>query len=202
MEWIKNNKVYAIAAAAAVLFFVFSSPDPQEELTTGNETIMAMESEKEEEKTETSAEEPLVLMADIKGAVNQPGVYEIQEGTRVIDLVEQAGGLTADSDASTINFAMRLTDEMTIYIPKKGESVEQVTQIAKGQPVSQNTTVNLNSADASELETLPGIGPSKSKAIIEYRETNGAFKSIDDLKSISGIGDKTFEKLKDLISVR
>jgi competence protein ComEA len=202
MEWIKDYKMYVIAAVVAVLFLIFSSSDSQEELTVANETVLAMDEQTEEEKTETPADEPLVLMADIKGAVNQPGVYEIQEGNRVVDLVELAGGLAAEADVSTINFAMRVTDEMTIYIPKKGESVESVNQIEGGEQSTKKTTVNLNRADASELETLPGIGPSKAEAIIEYRETNGSFKSIEDLKSISGIGDKTFEKLKELISVR
>nr|WP_286181287.1 helix-hairpin-helix domain-containing protein [Bacillus sp. ISL-37] len=140
-------------------------------------------------------------MADIKGAVVNPGVYEINEGGRVIDLIELAGGLAKDADPAAINFALYVQDEMAIYVPRIGENVSAALPVQVGEAAG-NGTVNLNSAGSSELQTLPGIGPAKAEAIIEYRETNGPYKSIEDLKEISGIGDKTFEKLKDLISVK
>ena len=110
--------------------------------------------------------------------------------------------LFRSADSATVNFSMHVTDEMVIYIPKKGEEASNLIPSQSGQMPSEKRTVNLNTAELSELETLPGIGPAKSAAIIEYRKVNGPYKSIEDLKSISGIGDKTFEKLKELISVK
>lgn len=202
MDWIRENKFYVIAGIAAVLFFLYSSFDKEEELTEMNEGTLAMVEANIEEKNETKdIEKIMVMMADIKGAVVNPGVYEIDEGGRVVDLIELAGGLAEDADTAAINFALYVQDEMAIYVPRIGENVNAALPVLVGETAG-NGTVNLNSAGSSELQTLPGIGPAKAEAIIEYRETNGPYKSIEDLKEISGIGDKTFEKLKDLISVK
>ena len=194
MDWIRENKFYVIAGIAAVLFFLYSSFDKEDELTEMNEGTLAMVGDvetKRDEKTETKAEEQImVMMADIKGAVVNPGVYEIQKGGRVVDLIELAGGLVEDADTASINFALYIQDEMAIYVPRIGENVNAALPVQAGEAAGKGT-VNLNSAQSSELQTLPGIGPAKAEAIIEYRETNGSFQSIDDLKEISGIGDKT-----------
>ena len=189
---------------AAVLLLIYNSLDSKSEVAEMNEAVMAMD-ETVEEKAEEIPAPPVkysVIMADIKGAVLHPGVYEIAQGKRVIDLVGLAGGLTEDADSSQINFAMHVQDEMVLYIPKKGENIEGVISSPVNPQRAEKQTVNLNSATAGELETLPGVGPAKAEAIIEYRETNGPFNSIEDLKSISGIGDKTYEKLKEYISVK
>jgi competence protein ComEA len=205
VDWIKENKFYVIAVIAAVLFFLYATFDKEEELTEMNEETLAMVADVEtnsDEKDDAKADEKIiVMMADIKGAVVNPGVYKINEGGRVVDLIELAGGLAEDADAAAINFALYVQDEMAIYVPRIGENVNAVLPVQVGETAG-NGTVNLNSAQSSELQTLPGIGPAKAEAIIEYRETNGPYKSIEDLKEISGIGDKTFEKLKDLISVK
>ncbi|WP_423407461.1 helix-hairpin-helix domain-containing protein [Heyndrickxia sp. MSNUG] len=204
MDWIKEHKLYIVAGMAAAIFFIYSSIDFQGELTEVDEELTVKNELTEEMKNEASVPEqkPLVMMADIKGAVIKPGVYEIEADDRVIDLIELAGGLTKDAEAASINFAMHVSDEMVIYVPRKGESKEGNVPLQSGQQTQDKQKVNLNTAAASELETLPGIGPSKAEAIIENRETNGPYKTIEDLKNISGIGDKTFEKLKELISVK
>ena len=148
----------------------------------------------------TKKEEVKIIMADVKGAVKLPGVYEVKEGERVIDILAKAGGLTDKADQAKVNFSMYVTDEMVVYIPKVGE-VEQPDLVPSGTN-QKETMVNINKADQSELETLPGIGPSKSMAIIEYRNTNGPYQTIEDIQSVSGFGEKTFEKLKDKISVK
>ena len=202
MDWIKENKIYVIAGIMAVLFFLYSSFDKEDELTEVNEGALAMVADVEANMDEKAAvEKAIIMMADIKGAVVNPGVYEIHEGGRVVDLIELAGGLAEDADTAAINFASYVQDEMAIYVPRIGENVNAVLPVQVGETAG-NGTVNLNSAGSSELQTLPGIGPAKADAIIEYREMNGPYKSIEDLKEISGIGDKTFEKLKDLISVK
>ncbi|AGK54993.1 ComE operon protein 1 [Bacillus sp. 1NLA3E] len=108
-----------------------------------------------------------------------------------------------------MNLAMHVEDEMVLYIPMVGELVQETQGfvqssnggLSAGSLGSESNKININSADEAELETLPGIGPSKSAAIIEYRTTTGPFKSIEDIQSISGIGEKTFEKLKDKIAI-
>ncbi|WP_210366905.1 helix-hairpin-helix domain-containing protein [Bacillus sp. REN3] len=203
MDWIKEHKFYLLAGFAAVAFFFYSSLTPGRDLAQMEEIAPITGEAVAGPPAERAAaeNEPVTMMADIKGAVVHPGVYEIADGSRIIDLIEIAGGLSKEADTSTINFAMHVNDEMSVYIPRKGEeAVNPIDSQAAPQP-GKKQTVNLNRASANELETLPGIGPSKAAAIIEYRETNGNFKTVDDLKSISGIGDKTFEKLKDSISV-
>lgn len=206
MDWIKENKFYVIAGITAVLFFLYTSLDKDGELTEVNQGALAVVTDVEtniDEKTETKAveKEEIIMMADIKGAVVKPGVYEIHQGGRVVDLIELAGGLAEDADTAAINFAMYVQDEMALYVPRIGENVTSALPGQVGEGAGKET-VNLNSAQSSELQTLPGIGPAKAEAIIEYRETNGPFKSIEDLKEISGIGDKTYEKLMELISVK
>ncbi|MBT2660736.1 helix-hairpin-helix domain-containing protein [Bacillus sp. ISL-45] len=205
MAWIKENKIYIIAGISALLFFLYASFDKEAELTEMNKEALALAANEEtatDEKNKTILdEEALPMMADIKGAVVNPGVYQINEGGRVIDLIELAGGLEQDADTAAINFALYVHDEMAIYVPRIGEEVKAVLPAQLGESDGKGT-VNLNSAESSELQTLPGIGPAKADAIIKHRETNGPFKSIEDLKEISGIGVKTFEKLKDLISVK
>lgn len=210
-DWLKEHKVYLLAAAllAAVLLYpyLFNSEEeevrdlPEEWSVETKDEGKAQAKEKPEQENEVS----VPMMADIKGAVKKPGVYDVHQGERVIDLIEKAGGLTNKADTASINFAMKIGDEMAIYIPEKGGQGPPAGQIpvsGGGESTGNSQKVNLNSASASELETLPGIGPSKSAAIIEFRETSGAFKTVDDLKLISGIGDKTFEKLRELITVK
>lgn len=209
--WIKEHKLYLFIGVLLLLvfsyvYFTYSMP-VEEELQEDWLLLNQVENEKEGdlESSSSEPEEPMIMMVDIKGEVLNPGVYEVREGDRIINLIEKAGGLTKEADSIGVNFALKLSDEMAVYIPKKGEATEVVGDLIRnGSPNSEagGSKVNLNLATASDLETLPGIGPAKSAAILEYRETNGSFKSIEDLKSVSGIGDKTYEKLSSLITVK
>ncbi|WP_404329342.1 helix-hairpin-helix domain-containing protein [Mesobacillus maritimus] len=214
IEWLKERKLYLLVGAVLVLFFsyaYFSNSMPKEEVLSEEnwlpENDLSVNSLASEATAEEETEVPITMMADIKGAVKKPGVYEVNNGERIINLIEKAGGLQEDADPSAVNFALKVSDEMVVYIPKKGEEgLGEGGVVGLNQQASSTGPgagkVNLNTATTSELETLPGIGPAKSSAILEYRESNGAFKTIEDLKSISGIGEKTFEKLKDLITVK
>jgi competence protein ComEA len=205
IQWIKDYKIF-ISVLFLVLFlagYYVYSPIAPPTIPLNDRTSETFPVEAKNNK-ELELEKKAVqkIMVDLKGAVLAPGVYEANEGERVIELIERAGGLSENADRSKVNLAERVTDEMVLYIPAVGE----VGEIVQGTPSftqvdSKEAKVNINKADATQLETLPGIGPAKSAAIIEYRETSGPFKSIEDIKSISGIGDKTFEKLKDNISV-
>ncbi|WP_252226973.1 helix-hairpin-helix domain-containing protein [Caldicoprobacter algeriensis] len=138
----------------------------------------------------------------IVGAVRYPGVIEVEEGSRLIDVLELAGGATEEADLERVNLALRVQDEGMYKIPKIGEELSEQNPTVSGTTSEQGQQkVNINTADEATLDTLPGIGPSKAKRIIEYREQNGPFKSIEEIKNVSGIGDKTFEQLKDLITV-
>lgn len=206
MDWIKDHKQLMMAgifAIMALLYFTLGMEDSKQEV---DEDLFRTETGelpavREEAKPE-AVQPPPSNMADIKGAVIHPGVYTVAEGSRVIDLIQQAGGLAEDADPATVNFAQHVTDEMVIYIPKKGEEISAAAASQPNAMTAAKKTINLNAAGEPELLTLTGIGPAKAAAIIEYREVNGPFKSIEDIKAISGIGDKTFEKLKEEISVK
>ena len=150
---------------------------------------------------------PATVIVDVAGAVAQPGVVELPEGARVNDAIEAAGGLAADADASAINRAEKLTDGVKVYVPRVGEEVPAVSGGAAGGADAGGTNtgapalVNINSARLDELDTLPGVGPSTAQAILDDRTQNGPFASVEDIMRVSGIGEKKYEKLKDLICV-
>jgi competence protein ComEA len=143
------------------------------------------------------------IRVHVAGAVRLPAVYELSPGSIVRDAVEVAGGPSPDADLDHINLALELCDQQQIYVPCQGETnapppVSGATQGGGGQA---RTAVNINLAMAAELETLPRIGPAMAQRIIEYREANGPFASIQDIQNVPGVGPATFEGLQDLISV-
>ena len=212
-KWILLAAGLIIAVAA---FYGFSQSAKQ---SVSQDNPFALEEEgelsrKDESETKGEEAEPLIMKVDVKGEVKAPGVFSAQKGERVIDLIEKAGNFTTRADGNQVNLAQLVEDQMVIYVPKKGEEASladpsSVTVSGSqndgqngGANSAQSGQVNLNSASQAELETLTGIGPSKALAIMEYRETKGEFKQIEDLKNVSGIGEKTFEKLKDSVSVK
>lgn len=198
--WIEKYKAIIIGGCVILFagFLYFSQPDDQAFSDFSNIPLQTPEINASNPDKD---EESLSIFVDVKGAVRLPGLYEAEEGDRVFDLIELAGGLLDEADEDRINLAEKAFDEMVVYIAKKGEVFEDMTFPTHSSEKTPGK-VNLNKADAAELETLSGIGPSKAKAIIEYREQNGPYKQIEDLKKISGIGEKTFEKLQDTISVK
>lgn len=146
------------------------------------------------------------IMVDIKGEVKKPGVYELLEGDRVIDALEKAGGTTEAGTTKYLNLAQKLSDGMVVYVPTQEEVAEgKVPLGSNGSNLNQSSSasgkISLNQGTAQDLESLPGIGPSKAQAIIQYREQNGPFKKVEDLLNISGIGPKVFERVKDLVEL-
>lgn len=135
------------------------------------------------------------VKVDIKGEVNLPGVYELEEGSRVIDVINLSNGLTINADTKNVNLAKILIDEMVIYIPNKNEEVEVIENID-----SPNNLININKASLDELLNITGIGESKARAIIEYRKEN-PFLKVEDIMNISGIGESVFNKIKDEITI-
>ncbi len=156
----------------------------------------------------------LPIYVDICGEVRQPGVYQITEGTRLFEVIRQAGGLTENADINVINQAETVCDGQKIRILSYQETAaaadgsEQTAGqtgagggTAGGSAVDAEGRVDLNRADAAALQTIPGIGPSKAQRILEYRETSGPFAKIEDIKNVSGIGNKTFESIRDYLTV-
>lgn len=132
----------------------------------------------------------------ITGRVKNPGVYEVKEGTRLYEVVDLAGGMTKKADKTAINLAEEVTDGQSIHIPSKTAESFSAEVSEK-----ESTLININQATVEQLTQLPGIGDSKALAIITHREENGGFKSVEDIKNVSGIGDATFANLKDMITV-
>ena len=138
----------------------------------------------------------------VSGAVAAPGVYTLSPHSLVNDALKAAGGATAEADLEKINLAQEVRDQQQIHVPRKGEAAPgQVTPGPGGAATPDAHKVNINTATLAELDTLPKIGPSTAQHIIDYRTKNGPFIKIEDLKNVSGIGDVTFEALKDLITV-
>lgn len=180
----------------------------------------------EELKVTTTIKVEKNIFVDVKGAVKKPGVYEVKENSIVNDCIKLAGGITSSGTLSNINLSKKVTDEMVIYVFKKSEittsakneipCTTEVIEINNCPIITDNQTsnndnkgtttnaidkkININTATKEELTTLTGIGESKANSIIEYRKTN-QFKSIEELKNVSGIGDALYESIKDSITV-
>ena len=207
----------AVAAAAAIIaagaFGVASGWDSagvvietseetaEDEADAGLDDAADADAVTDTEDAGTSSLDTVVV--DVDGAVANPSVVELPAGSRVADAIDAAGGLTSDADISGINRAAVLTDGEKIYIPEEGEEVSTTSSSSSSSTSSSSSSdlVNINTADADELDTLPGVGPAIAQAIIDDREANGAFTSIEDIMRVSGIGEAKFANMKDLICV-
>ena len=139
-----------------------------------------------------------VLKVYISGAVRNPDVYAVNEGDRLADVIEAAGGTTEDADLTAVNLAVRVKDQDHWHIPRLGEPA--LATPAEG--ASAPGKINLNTASTDQLESLPGIGEVKAQSILRYREANGPFSSVDELLNVSGIGAATLDAIRDLVEVR
>lgn len=195
-----------------------------------DEELIGLEVDEESDSV-TEVIEEMFYYVDVKGAVNQPGMYMIEQGMRVNDAIELAGGVCDNADTSLINLARKVKDEMVIIVYTRDEVIRSNTKFVMDTSIndsydnvndalvyveddssSDNSNdsveednevklVNINTASLEELVSLEGIGNSKAEAIISYRETNGKFETIEDILNVSGIGNSVFEKIKDYITV-
>ena len=153
------------------------------------------------EEIDDVEDEPARLLVHVDGAVNAPGVYELLEGSRVNDAVSAAGGLRGDAETTAINLAAEVRDGEKIHVPAVGEPVTTAPAGQDGLGASDAAPININTADVTELDELPGVGESTARAIVEDREANGPFATPEDLMRVSGIGEKKFAKLEAMICV-
>lgn len=204
--------IITLAVLGCAIFY-FRSTENKIEVETADESNSPsnVDTEKDSATVSTNKEqvesEAVTVYVHVAGQVKNPGVYELKNGLRVIDAVNMAGGPLQEADLDSLNLAEKLHDEEKIYVPKKGEIPPATvntynTQSATTQSQTQNNgKVNINTAGLEELKTLPGIGDVLAGNIIDYRNANGPFKSIDEIVNVPKIGPKTFENLKDKITI-
>lgn len=202
-EWKEKWESWSLSVKAAVIGGVllllvgigglFSKKEEAVEDVTVVETTMLAE------KTEVSTTQEVVIFVDIKGAVKNPGVYQMKSGDRVKDALDAAGGLTDEADSQKVNLAQRVEDQMVIVVPKVGEEATEIPAGAMSKEAAKDGKVNINTATVEELKTLKGVGEKKAEAIIEYRKKNGSFKTKEDLMKVRGIGKKLFESFQERI---
>ena len=199
-----------LISAVVILYVAFVKPfsyNPAPPIAGTLQTIQnpipsSIPTEVQAEENPNPTEKNETVVVDVKGQVHTPGVYTLPKGSRVLDAIQRAGGILPSAEEKSLNFAAKLVDEMVIYVPVIGEAEVPLPIAAfPSTSESQSAHVNINTADETTLMSLSGIGPSKAKAIIAHREEKGLFKSIEDIKEVTGIGDSTFENLKDFISV-
>ena len=151
---------------------------------------------------------PKFMYTDIKGSVKEPGIYSFSSEERVYDVLKRAGGLLEEADSDRINFSAKIEDQQVLYIPAVGEELpEHLDQLVSPEGKqstadSEPSKININTASPSELQQIPGIGSVKAQEIIRFREENGSFQKVEDLQEISGIGEKTVEKLKNFVTIK
>lgn len=199
------NKNYiiiaAIAAIICIVILIYILNINQSNLNN----YEALEITNAEEENIEETEEKIKV--HIAGSVVTEGIVELEEGARVADAIEEAGGTTADANMNQINLAYKLQDGQKIYIPNQNEEEYQITTNMEGIQSANNTTsnetdvININTATQTELELLPGIGPSTATKIIDYREENGKFENIEEIKNVPGIGEAKYENIKNKITV-
>lgn len=239
-EFFEEKKLLVIGGVILVIIllqvclFYYLNNKIEEKISFSNEKREVLVVEEKEEEKEKVIEVPQVFYVDIKGEVKKPGTYKVEEGKRVIDVINLAGGVTSKADTSVNNLSLKVTDEMVIIIYSKEDVANWVTK--KEEEVLKEETckdtqssiyndscistddvvkdddkgdtdnndevslISINTASKEELMTLPGVGESKALSIIEYREKNGLFNSIEDIKNVSGIGDSLYEQIKDYIT--
>jgi len=190
--------VLFVALACAVLFSALA-PKGQTEIVApgGAPAAGAFDGS----ATSSPAPSGAAIFVHILGAVAAPGLYELREGDRAVDAVAAAGGFADGADQSGLNLARFVTDGEQIVVPVVGESPAAAPGSAGPGGAAVPGKVNINTADATALETLPRVGPAMAARIIAWRDENGRFSAIEDLMSVTGIGEKTFDAMKDLVTV-
>ena len=219
---LKDNKVIIVIISIIIsiflcVFFYTRSNLENEYTELDNYNMLQNETNIEQEQEDISK-----IYIHVTGAVKNEGVVEIKEGSRIADAVEAANGFSENADISQINLAYQLEDGQKIYIPRiNDEKVNGEEKVLQKEYVTdeagddiiiedetsnikskENEKININTADQSDLEEIPGVGEATAQKIIEYRKLNGKFKIIEDIKNVSGIGDSKFENMKEKICVK
>ena len=197
--------IVGIIIIIGILYFIYNGIDKKSTDQIDNNMLSIENNTKENEGTKE------LVIVHITGAVKTPGIVKLPEGARIEDAIDKAGGLTEDADISDVNLAYVLEDGIKIKIPTISEEKnEEIIINSSGEGIvekeisnnSENKIININKANETDLQTLPGIGASLAGRIVEYRNSNGKFNEIEDIKNVSGIGDSKYENIKNLICVK
>ena len=224
---LKQKKIIAIILIILVViaYYYFYLKDTTEEISNQNLEINNTQESNQTNQTGKESEETIVV--HVSGAVNIEGIVELEAGSRIANAIEKAGGVKENADMTDINLAYPLEDGMKIHIPTKeetganknnentlaesyvtsssgGVNSKEATNSTQGNSTTSTSSkkVNINTASQEELDSLPGIGPSIASKIIDYREQNGKFNSVEEIKEVSGIGEAKYEKIKDSITIK
>ncbi|EMC0702622.1 helix-hairpin-helix domain-containing protein [Enterococcus faecalis] len=212
MDWLKQlpKKWLLLGSGASIVIlitllvgiYLMVNKEPRVDTTMWEETSLTTTAEVATDATKERAE--TMIYVDIKGAVKVPGIYQLKNQQRIWDALALAGGVSEEADTVQVNYAQKVKDQMIIYVPKKGEAVAQSLEtLQESAPAQQNQEekINLNTATEAELQTISGIGAKKAQEIIRFRDEQGPFKTVEELKNVPGIGEKTVERLKDMLTV-
>lgn len=206
-QWLMGFGISLFILIFACFFFIQrSNADDQipENLWLAQQTESAEDVYEEELENEFNSNS--IMYVDIKGNVQRPGIYQVEEGDRLYDVIQQAGGLREGADEQQVNLAARVVDQQMIYIPKIGEEMPAQLAETTMSPLFAEEDgegkININTADVNELRGLSGIGEKRAQDIIAYREEHGSFQNIEELQEVSGIGEKTVENLRSSVTIK
>lgn len=214
---ISNNKIIIIIIVLIIITFIciyFFTRNNMNEEYNDIEELDIIENVTEEETVEEET-----ILVHVTGAVKNEGIVKLKEGARIADAIEAAGGVTDKTNIGQVNLAYEVEDGQKIYIPsiddKKEEGVEKIIEkeyvtsepgdevvLEEESNNNENDKININTADLIELQEIPGVGEATAQKIISYREENGKFKNIEDIKNVKGIGDSKYEDMKENICIK
>lgn len=210
LKSIKSKLIIVLAVLLVIIGIIYQTKKSNDELVEiSYQNVIAQDMQETEEILQENIIETEYIKIHIAGEVRNSGIIELESGSRISDAIEKAGGITERANLDEVNLAYCLEDGQKLYIPSIEEKEVNYITEDNGENIIQETKsssagkiVNINKADKEDLETIPGVGPSMAEKIINYRTENGDFSSVEDLKNVSGIGEKKFESMKEYISVK
>lgn len=198
MEEDNKRKIILITIIIVILIIIVGVLMPKINQEENYEELDVFETTGEQMINEEKIEEINKIKIHILGQVNYNGILELEEGSRIDDAIKQAGGITDQADISKINLAYKLLDGQKLYIPSITD--EEIEYILENEKIEEK--ININTATQTELETLPGVGPSLALKILNYRKENGKFKTIEEIQNVSGVGENKYEEIKEKITIK
>ena len=194
----ENNKIKIIVIIKVIVIIIAGVVISKIGYEENYEDLDVFDTAGQEIIEENQIEETNKIKIHILGEVNYNGILELEEGSRIDDAIKKAGGITDQADITKINLAYKLSDGQKLYIPSITD--EETEYILENEKIEEK--ININTATQTELETLPGVGPSLALKILNYRKENGKFKTIEEIQNVSGVGENKYEEIKEKITIK